>query len=119
MSEAETETETNRIVMLSGDLTFGSKVKSAAERAGWKFAFGGKMPDGDLSDVRIVVVDLSTRGGIVESVPAMCSERCPDAKLMAYGPHVQVDKLKKARDAGIETVITNGQFDAMLGSLFA
>ncbi|TWU60476.1 hypothetical protein Poly51_07520 [Rubripirellula tenax] len=109
---------TNRVLMLSGDLVFGSRVKSAAERAGWGFGLGGRLPDGDLNDVRYVIVDLSTRSGIVGTIVGECSQRCPNAKLIAYGPHVQVPKLKAARDAGIESVITNGQFDAMLSTLF-
>ncbi|MGB7328575.1 MAG: histidine kinase [Rubripirellula sp.] len=112
-----TETS-NRILMVSGDLVFGSRVKAAAERADWKFSLGGRLPDGELDDVRYVIVDLSTRSGVVGTIVGECNERCPSAKLIAYGPHVQVPKLKAARDAGIEQVITNSQFDAMLATLF-
>ncbi len=112
------ESQGNRVVMLSGDLMFGSRVKSAAERAGWTFTLGGKLPDGELADVRFVIVDLSTRSGVVGTIVGECAERCPGAKLLAYGPHVHVPKLKAAREAGIENVITNGQFDAMLPTLF-
>ncbi len=108
----------HRVLMLSGDLVFGSRVKSAAERAGWKFSLGGRLPDGELDDVKYVIVDLSTRSGVVTTIVGECDERCPSAKLIAYGPHVHVPKLKAARDAGIQQVITNGQFDGMLATLF-
>lgn len=112
------DAENHRVIMLSGDLMFGSRVKSAAERAEWTFALGGKLPDGDLSDVRLVVLDLSTRSGLTGTVMAVCQERCPTADVIAYGPHVHVAKLKAAREAGIPRVLTNGQFDSMIGSLF-
>ncbi|QDT06398.1 hypothetical protein K227x_48070 [Rubripirellula lacrimiformis] len=108
----------DRVVMLSGDLMFGSRVKSSAERAGWKFYLGGRLPDGDLDDVRYVIVDLATRSGVVDTIVAQCADRCANANLIAYGPHVHVEKLKKAREAGIPRVITNGQFDAMLSTMF-
>ena len=107
-----------RVVMLSGDLMFGSRVKSAAERAGRTFALGGKLPAGDLNDVGWVVLDLSTRSGLLPDVVQQCYQRCPGANLVAYGPHVQVEKLKAAREAGVTRVLTNGQFDAMLPQLF-
>lgn len=112
------ENENRRVVMLTGDLMFSSRVKSAAQRAGWTFAMGAQLPEGDLDDVHLVILDLSTRSGLTESLPQQCLERCPDATVMAYGPHVHVEKLKAAREAGIGRVLTNGQFDSILPSLF-
>lgn len=109
---------TRRVVMLSGDLMFGSRVKASAERSGWTFALGGKLPDDDLSDVRLVILDLSTRSGLIPAIVQQHQQRCPHARLIAYGPHVHVEKLKAAREAGITPVLTNGQFDSMLGSMF-
>jgi len=106
------------VLMLSGDLMFASRVKSAAERAGKEFQLSGSIPDGVLESIRLVIVDLSTRSGLLPDITTQCTERCPNARLIAYGPHVQVDKLSAARQAGIETVLTNGQFDRGLSSLF-
>ncbi len=108
----------NSIVMLSGDLMFASRVRAAAERAGFAFRIGGKLPDDDTAAIRYVVLDLSTRSGLTTDIVRQCGERCPQAKLIAYGPHVQVGKLKQAREAGIATVMTNGQFDSQLGQIF-
>jgi hypothetical protein len=106
------------VVMLSGDLMFASRVRSAAEAGGLKFHFGGKLPEGDLQRVRYVVLDLSTRSGLVGDLAGQCAERCPQAKLIAYGPHVQVDRLREAKAAGIPTVMTNGQFNERLSTMF-
>lgn len=118
-SQSETVDEsTGSVVMLSGDLIFSSRVKAAAERAGLQFRVAGSLPDDDTNSIRFVVLDLSTRSKLTDQIVRRCSERCPGAKLIAYGPHVQVDKLNKARQAGISTVMTNGQFDRELPGIF-
>ncbi len=106
------------VVMLSGDLMFASRVRAAAQSAGLAFHFGGSLPDADLGSVRFVVLDLSTRSGLISSIAGLCAERCPQATLIAYGPHVHVDRLSAARESGIAKVMTNGQFNAQLPQLF-
>jgi hypothetical protein len=108
----------NAVLMLSGDLMFSSRVKAAAERSGRPFRMGGRLPDEGLESLQYVIVDLSTRSGLIPEIVQQCSERCPDARLIAFGPHVHVDRLKAAREAGIHPVLTNGQFDASLPTLF-
>tara|TARA_R110002111_G_scaffold157321_2_gene223909 strand:+ start:130 stop:471 length:342 start_codon:yes stop_codon:yes gene_type:complete len=107
------------VAMLSGDLLFASKVKSTAESAGWTFYMGGNLPAENTQAIRFVILDLSTRSGLTTKIAKQCVAACPEARLIAYGPHVHVEKLKAAREAGIGTVLTNGQFDAGLVSLFA
>ena len=114
----EERSTTPSVVMLSGDLIFASRVKAAAERASLAFRISGVLPDDDADLIRFVVLDLSTRSGLTSEIMSQCAERCPRAKLIAYGPHVQVDKLNTARQAGIPTVLTNGQFDSQLARLF-
>lgn len=104
-------------VFLSGDLIFASRVRGAAEANDLEFHFGGSLPDGE-SNIRFVIVDLATRSGAVDGLMDACAKRCPNAKVIAFGPHVQVARLEKARDAGIPTVLTRGQFDRSLSTLF-
>lgn len=121
MSDPESSSVTSSpavIVMLSGDLIFASRVKAAAQRAGKEFKLSGSLPDGDLESVSTVIVDLSTRSGVLREIGGQCATRCPAASLIAYGPHVQVDNLEAARQAGIKIVMTNGQFDRELPRLF-
>jgi len=107
-----------RVVMLSGDLMFASRVRAAATAAGFEFRLSASVPD-DLPGIAWVIVDLATRSGAVEGLPERCQTVCPDAKLLAYGPHVQKGRLEEARQAGIPSVITRGQFDRALGTLFS
>lgn len=106
------------VVMLSGDLMFSSRVKAAAERAGLGFRISGSLPEDETESIRFVILDLSTRSKLVDEIASQCAQRCPDAALIAYGPHVHVEKLKRARESGIATVMTNGQFDIQLSNLF-
>ena len=118
LGSSENEAAPYRVVMLSGDLMFASRVRSMIEKVGATFVFGGNLPDGPLNDVHTVILDLGTRGGLADSLKAMCDDRCPQARLIAFGPHVQVGKLQRAKDSGIEMVMTNGQFDRSLHLLF-
>ena len=119
--EAQGQEEGSRagsVVMLSGDLMFASRVRAASQSAGVGFHFGGSLPEANLESVRFVVLDLSTRSGLIGSIASLCAKRCPRAKLIAYGPHVHVDRLREARASGIPNVMTNGQFNAQLPVLF-
>lgn len=107
-----------RVVFLSGDLMFASRVSGAAKNAGLSFYFGGNFPPDETDAIRFVILDLSTRSKLAAETPQWVAENCPDAKLIAYGPHVQVAKLDAAKAAGIKTVITRGQFDSRLATMF-
>jgi hypothetical protein len=105
------------VLMLSGDLMFASKVKSAAARVGRPFQLSGAVPDEPLDSLAFVILDLATRGKLLPRIVEDCRARCPQAQLIAFGPHVQVDALAAARRAGVPTVMTNGQFDRALSSM--
>ena len=113
-----TEQETGTVVFLSGDLMFASRVRGAAERAGLTFYLGANLPEENGVPIRYVVLDLSTRSSMTASLLPECEQRCPDATVIAYGPHVQVNKLAAAKEAGIPVVMTRGQFDSRLSTLF-
>lgn len=105
----------SRVVFLSGDLMFASRVRGAAESNDWEFQFSASLPE-DCSKVACVILDLATRSGLTESIVSDCQDRCPGAKLIAFGPHVHTERLDAARRAGISMVLTRGQFDQQLSS---
>ncbi|QEG02576.1 hypothetical protein Mal15_66970 [Stieleria maiorica] len=104
------------VVFLSGDLMFASRVRAAAESAGLEFQLAASLPD--RGGIEFVIVDLSTRSGAVDGLMDRCHQVCPGARVVAYGPHVQVARLDQAKQAGIPLVMTRGQFDRALGTLF-
>ncbi len=107
-----------QVWFLSGDLMFASRVRAAAERAGFEFRLATNLPDEPGGEIRYVILDLSTRSSLATTLSETCEKLCPNAKLMAYGPHVQIGRLKTARESGIPTVMTRGQFDQILSGLF-
>ncbi len=107
-----------QVWFLSGDLMFASRVRAAAERAGLEFRLAINLPNELSGEIRYVILDLSTRSSLATTLPDACEKLCPNAKLMAYGPHVQIGRLKTARESGIPTVLTRGQFDQVLADLF-
>ncbi len=113
--------DAGKVLFLSGDLMFASRVRGAAENAGLSFSLIGRLPDaGDQAEaIRFVVLDLATMSKLTDGLVADCAEKCPGASVIAYGPHVQVSKLDAARAAGIENVLTRGQFDHQLPTLFS
>ena len=106
------------VVMLTGDLMFASRVKAAAEQAGLTYRMGANLPEDHASKIRFVILDLSTRGKLITEIAEQCQARCPQAKLIAYGPHVHVEKIQLAKQSGIPTVMTNGQFNGQLATMF-
>ncbi|MCM2370355.1 histidine kinase [Aporhodopirellula aestuarii] len=105
------------VLFLSGDLIFASRVRAAAMAAGLEFQLAGNLPEQSAHPVRFVIVDLSTRSKFVDGLMQTCHERFPYARVVAYAPHVQVDRLRLARQNGIPTVLTRGQFNEHLSTL--
>lgn len=107
------------VVFLSGDLMFASRVQAAAQAAGYRFQLAGQLPTEGEGEPRWIILDLATRAKLLPDVVEAGRRQFPQARWIAYGPHVQAAKLRAARDANIETVLTRGQFDASLPSLFS
>lgn len=110
---------TQAVWFFSGDLLFASRVESAAVRSGIAFSLMGKWPENWTTPPGWIIVDLATRFGASAEVIAKAIELFPDAQTVAFGPHVQPARLSKARQDGFGAVLTRGQFDAALPSLFA
>lgn len=107
------------VIFLSGDLIFASRVQSAAKIAGLDFRLAGNLPMNLPEPVSHIIVDLSTRSKVVEGLMPLCQTHYPHAKVVAYAPHVQIDRIRSAREHQIPTVLTRGQFNEALSSLFS
>ncbi|MCC9599853.1 histidine kinase [Stieleria sp. JC731] len=104
------------VVLLSGDLIFASRVRAAAQNAGYAFKLSGALPE--IESIKFVIVDLSTRSGLLEQLMDYRDRVCPNAITVAYGPHVQEKPLELAKQIGVQKVMTRGQFDRSLATLF-
>ena len=110
------------IVLLTNDLMFQSRVSAAVRAAGKTFLVDRTIARlqercEDPASVELVLVDLSfTDFDLVTGIP-QAKALFPQAKLLAFGPHVDVDRLEQAQTSGADGVMTRGQFDRDLSTI--
>lgn len=109
---------TSTVLLMSGDLMFASRVRGPAEAAGHRFMFSGSLPAEPDDSLAFVILDLSTQGSKAATLVDQCQAICPQAKTIAFGPHVDVQLLRTAREAGFDLVMPRSQFVQSLGALF-
>ncbi|WP_018868813.1 MULTISPECIES: hypothetical protein [unclassified Thioalkalivibrio] len=72
----------------------------------WRAAGAEVTGSGEPAAPDLIVIDLGARD--VGSVSTW-RERCPDAAILAFGPHVEGSMLKAAREAGADEVVVRGK----------
>ena len=69
----------------------------------------------------LLIVDLQTPGldieALGEDIKGLADAVCP--LTIAYGQHVEVELLEKAKTAGFDQVMTRGQINAKIGDIVA
>ncbi|MGE0607194.1 MAG: hypothetical protein AB7O62_08890, partial [Pirellulales bacterium] len=68
------------------------------------------------ADASLVLLDLAARFELAD-VMAELQSRSPRPKVIAFGPHGQVDRLQAAAAAGCDAVLSRGEFHARLGEI--
>lgn len=111
------------VVFISDDLMFGSKVAAAASASPLDVTTCmsqsvalTRLAEGD---VRYVIVDLNGPADLDQLAEAISGMPEPKPVSVAFGPHVQVDRLAAARAAGFDRVITQSQLGDELQRIFA
>ena len=89
-----------RIVALSSDLMDRSRISGAVGDVEFARDASG------CAGADVVVVDLSRHGGDVAEVRRIA----PEARIVAFGPHVDVALLERARVDGADTVLPRSAF---------
>ncbi|MBM4005080.1 MAG: hypothetical protein FJ295_17630 [Planctomycetes bacterium] len=104
----------SQIIYFTDDLLFSSRIVDAARRGGWTLEVTS---NSDLlqyqlkaDDLRLLIVDLSARGAAFAELIATARQRIPALPIVAYGPHVDVDRLAEAERAGCTEVLSRGSF---------
>jgi hypothetical protein len=90
-------------LLLYTDLMFGSELQAISRKAGFRPVTvrpGSELPAGD-----IMVVDLAARGDWELSIKAAVARKTP---VVAFGPHIDADARRKAKEAGASRVLSNG-----------
>jgi len=97
------------VLVLCNDLFFGTQLTSAIKRAEMTplTCLGMKTCLDRLNDeANWVIIDLELPGLDLAQIVAAKPDGC---KLIAFGPHVHVDKLEAAVQAGVDMVLSRGQ----------
>lgn len=113
----------NKVVLLSRDLLFQTKVAGTARALGSTVAVVGGVDElianvpGDLS---LVMIDLSPPTTIdADGIAALKKALPAKTVLLAFGSHVDIERLEMARQAGCELVMARSEFVRRLPRLVA
>lgn len=100
--DQEASPEQRVALLLYADLMFGVPLQNMARRAGLKPVAvrpGQPLPDGD-----VLVVDIGTRGDWEASVREAVER---SIRVVAFGPHMDAEGRRKAKEAGASRVLAN------------
>lgn len=104
------------VVLLTNDLMFQSRVSGAVRATGGSLAvdrtaekLAEKCPNKET--VRLAFIDLSLQTLELETAIPHLKSQFPNARVIAFGPHVDVQRLADAEACGADEVMTRGQFD--------
>jgi hypothetical protein len=106
------------IVVAVRDLVFRSKIHAAAERLGVAVRFaprGAPLADAVRDTPGATVLADLGEPGLVEQVPD--AKRAASVTVVGFLGHLQEDLIVQARAAGVDEVLTRGQFVARLDTL--
>ena len=68
---------------------------------------------------RVVLIDLTAVADIASLVETLREQFGRECQLVAFAPHVHVERIKAARQAGCDRVVTRGQIESVAEELLA
>ena len=101
---------------------FQSRISSAARLAGKACVVDRSVTKlvervAEPDTVSIVLVDLTLLSvDLTRDIPLL-HQAFSNCKIVAYGPHVDVERLTLAEESGADAVVTRGQMDRDLGAI--
>ena len=110
-------------LFLSSDLMFGPRVSHAAKMHGSQLKIvltPGKLEvELGQANYDLVILDLSCSLFEPNAVIELLASSRQQIRTIAFGPHVQEEKLAAALEAGFDNVMTNGQFNQSFAQIFS
>jgi DNA-binding NarL/FixJ family response regulator len=109
-----------KVVFLSTDLMFSSRVGEAAKQLDVSMVLvsnPASLPEKFTADCGLVLVDLTLDGLNLPSVVKAIKTAAPQAKVVAFGAHVDRAALADAQEAGCDLVLTRNQFNQQYAEL--
>ena len=113
--------DTSQVLLIADDLMLGSSVSGHAAALSLQFA-NVSIDDAPSACERasrvLLLVDLETAGLDVATLAKSLPQHALKTAV-AYGPHVHVNRLNAATEAGFGTVVSRGQFSAQVGQMIS
>jgi DNA-binding NarL/FixJ family response regulator len=109
-----------KVIFVSSDLMFSSRVGGAAKQLNVEMALAANaasVPDKITADCGLVLVDLSLDGLNLPALVRAVKAAAPQAKVAAFGAHVDRAALADAGEAGCDLVLTRNQFNQQYAEL--
>jgi DNA-binding NarL/FixJ family response regulator len=101
------------VVFVGTDLMFSSQLLGAAGQLGQKLAVAGNASDAAAKlapDTKLMIIDLTLPGLDLPAIVTATRATASQAKIVAFGPHVDEAALAAAQTAGADLVLSRGQF---------
>jgi DNA-binding NarL/FixJ family response regulator len=99
---------------------FSSRLVSAAKEHGVALSLvadQAALADRIAADCALALIDLSLERLNLPAAVRAIKVGAPEARIIAYGPHVDESALADAKDAGCDQVLTRGQFNQQYAAL--
>jgi CheY-like chemotaxis protein len=107
-------------LLLSDDLIFTSRIVGTARALGLTLVAGRSGAEllelALLSPPPCVIVDLDNPGLALPEMVRALGQISPRPRIVAYGPHINAEKLHGARVAGCDTVLPRSKFVEQLAN---
>lgn len=108
------------IIALSRDLFFGMRIRTIVRQLGYDLNLPGDEAGvvvalNDMPAARLLLVDFNQPVDWDTLRPAIAS----DVPVIGFGSHTDVDGFRAARAAGVDRVVSNGEFSRALPDLVA
>jgi DNA-binding NarL/FixJ family response regulator len=106
------------VLVVCGDLIFATKIRGTAETLGIPIRSSASGEDlAPDAAVRRVLIDLNAAGTSRTDLTALRQSFPAPCELIAFGSHVDVARLKEAREVGCDLVLPRSAFVERLSSL--
>lgn len=107
------------VVVLTSDLATGSQIHVAAKHVGvaCATALGAKSLMEKAPGSKLVLIDLTTPDVNLADIVAVLKGLESPPAVVAFGPHVHVQSLQAAKEAGCDAVLTRGQMHSQAAEL--
>lgn len=105
------------IIAFVDDLLFRSKLRAVAAHTGAEVAFSKTVDASAIAGARLAIVDLDGSTAL-ETLGALTSA-APSLRIVGFVSHVNAERIRAAREAGITEVMARSAFVNALPTLLA